>query len=362
MSSFSSSWGHLVVLFLSLSLLNIASALPTKSSSASIRPFLLPPPKQMIGKRSSSQPSIRPYLLPPPKQLISKRSEAETFLPRLDVNFPDPCLLHDGDGRWVSFATSGNGHHIQIAVSNDPFGQWTHLDQDALPGDGWTSGNNFWAPDVRKLGDNSYVMYFSGQNPEGGHCIGVARSQNSTGPYEMDPEPFACPKDEGGAIDPAGFYDKSTNKRYVVYKVDGNALKGGAGTPIRLQGVSTEDGSTPIGAAVDIMDRVPKEDGPLVEAPNLVHTPDGKYLLFFSSHMYTDDAYDVKYAVADQVQGPYHRGDAPFLKTPALGLKGPGGGTSAEDEGFLVFHAWCGKGKRCMYTIGYDVARVEDFA
>lgn len=210
------------------------------------------------------------------------------------------------------------------------------------------------------IGENSYVMYFSGENPEGGHCIGVARSQNSTGPYEIDPEPFACPKAEGGAIDPAGFLDKTTNKRYVVYKVDGNALGANSSTPIRLQEVSTEDGVTPIGEPVDIMHRTPAEDGPLVEAPNLVHTDNGKYLLFFSSHMYSDDAYDVKYAVADNVEGPYVRGPSPFLKTPALGLKGPGGGTSAEEGGFLVFHAWCAKGKRCMYTIGYDIARVED--
>ncbi|KAM0223524.1 hypothetical protein ACHAQD_003163 [Fusarium lateritium] len=300
---------------------------------------------------------IRPYLLPPAEHHLSRRAEdqPEIFLPRLEVNFPDPCLLQDRDGRWVSFATSGGGYHIQIAVADDPFGEWTHLQQDALPGNGWTSGRNYWAPDVRRLGDDSYIMYFSGENPEGGHCIGTARSKNSTGPYEMDPKPFACPQAEGGAIDPSGFIDESTNTRYVLYKVDGNALKNSSGTPIRLQRVSNDDGSTPIGEAVDILDRIASEDGPLVEAPNLVRTQEGKYLLFFSSHMYTDDAYDVKYAVADSIEGPYVRGQVPFLKTPALGLKGPGGGTSAEAGGFMVFHAWCGEGIRCMYTIGYGL-------
>ncbi|KAM0558578.1 hypothetical protein ACHAPJ_004773 [Fusarium lateritium] len=176
-------------------------------------------------------------------------------------------------------------------------------------------------------------MYFSGEHPEGRHCIGVARSKNSTGPYTMDPEPFNCPRDEGGAIDPAGFVDESTNKRYVVYKVDGNSLNDGSPTPIRLQRVSSKDGSTPIGKPLTIMDRIASEDGPLVEAPNLVRTQDGKYLLFFSSHMYTDDAYDVKYAIADKIEGPYVRGPAPFLKTPALGLNGPGGdGTAFGDN------------------------------
>lgn len=255
----------------------------------------------------------------------------------------------------MSFATSGGGYHIQVAVADDLMGEWTHLQQDALPGDGWTSGRNYWAPDVRKLEDDSYIMYFSGELPEGGHCIGVARSHNSTGPYTMDPEPFACPRDEGGAIDPAGFFDESKKKRYVVYKVDGNALNDGSGTPIRLQEVSTKDGSTPIGKPVDILDRIVSEDGPLVEAPSLVRTEQGKYLLFFSSHIYTGDAYDLKYAISDRVEGPYRRGKAPFLKTPTLGLKGPGGGTSSENGQFMVFHAWCGKGKRCMYAIGYGL-------
>ncbi|KAM0211572.1 hypothetical protein ACHAQI_005131 [Fusarium lateritium] len=339
MSTLSSPWGHIITLLLSLTLLNTVSALPTNTTT---------PPHT---------PMIRPYLLPPAKHHLSRRAEdqPEIFLPRLQVNFPDPCLLQDRDGRWVSFATSGGGYHIQIAVADDPFGEWTHLQQDALPGDGWTSGRNYWAPDVRRLGDDSYIMYFSGENPDGGHCIGTARSKNSTGPYEMDPKPFACPQAEGGAIDPSGFIDESTNSRYVLYKVDGNALKNSSGTPIRLQRVSSDDGSTPIGDAVDILDRIASEDGPLVEAPNLVRTQEGKYLLFFSSHMYTDDAYDVKYAVADSIEGPYVRGQVPFLKTPALGLKGPGGGTSAEAGGFMVFHAWCGEGIRCMYTIGYGL-------
>ncbi|KAM0346065.1 hypothetical protein ACHAPU_005826 [Fusarium lateritium] len=335
MSILSSPWGHITTLLFSLSLLNTVSALPTKTPTPLIRPYLLAPEERHLSRRAEGEPDI--------------------FLPRLQVNFPDPCLLHDQDDRWVSFATSGGGYHIQIAVADDPFSEWTHLQQDALPGDGWTTGSNYWAPDVRKLGQDSYIMYFSGEHPDGGHCIGVARSQNSTGPYEMDPEPFACPQDEGGAIDPAGFRDESTDRRYVVYKVDGNALNKNAGTPIRLQEVSKDDGSTRIGEPVDIMDRIASEDGPLVEAPNLVRTQDGKYLLFFSSHMYTDNAYDVKYAVADRIEGPYVRGPVPFLKTPALGLKGPGGGTSAEDGAFMVFHAWCGKGVRCMYTIGYGV-------
>ncbi|KAF4469868.1 hypothetical protein FALBO_3216 [Fusarium albosuccineum] len=330
-----------IIFFILFSLFNPITALPAQ--------------KPGLSSSSHNSPLI-PVLGSPPKHHISRRQDGtESIEPRLNLDFPDPCLVQDSEGRWLSFATSGNGHHIQIAITEDPFGEWTHLDQDALPGVGWTSGHNYWAPDVRRLGDDSYIMYFSGELPEGGHCIGAARSKNSTGPYEMDPEPIICPREEGGAIDPAGFFDEPTGRRYIVYKVDGNALNSEAPTPLLLQRVSVDDGTTLIGKPVTIMNRISEQDGPLVEAPNLVRVADGRYLLFFSSNWYTNENYDVKYAVSDNIDGPYIRGAAPFLKTPALGLSGPGGGTSAENGGFMVFHARCEPTTRCMYVIGYGL-------
>ncbi|KAI5461253.1 glycosyl hydrolase [Mariannaea sp. PMI_226] len=284
-----------------------------------------------------------------------KRQTNGTLAPVIDADFPDPSILQDADGKWLTFATSGNGHHVQIATADEPFGPWTLLDQEALPDKGWTSGSNYWAPDVRLLHDGTYIMYFSGQlNSSSSHCIGVARSNTSAGPYTIEgDEPLICPLDQGGAIDPSGFFDEATGKRYIVYKVDGNAAN--TETPLKLQEVDASDGSTLIGDPVTIMNRIPDEDGPLVEAPDLVKLSDGRYLLFFSSHFYTDDAYDVKYAVADTIDGPYVRGAEPLLSTPQLGLKGPGGATSSEDASVLVFHSYCREKVRCMYVIGYGV-------
>lgn len=310
-------------------------------------------------------PSSTPTTAPAPIKLTlnytkthhQKRqsSSNSTLSPVINADFPDPGLLLDASGQWVAFATSGNGHDVQVATADDVFGPWTLLDKEAMPDQGWTSGKNYWAPDVRTLDDGSYIMYFSGQlNYSSLHCVGVARSDSSTGPFTIDgDEPLICPEDQGGAIDPAGFYDEDTGKRYIVYKVDGNAA--GLDTPLKLQEVDASDGSTLVGDAVTIMNRIESEDGPLVEAPNLVKLSDGRYLLFFSSHMFSDSAYDVKYAVADDITGPYTRGAAPLLSTPELGLLGPGGGTSSEDPGVLVFHGYCREGVRCMYVVGYDI-------
>lgn len=290
--------------------------------------------------------------------------------PVLATNFPDPSVIRGKNGKWYAYATNtgseANGDYVavQVAEADDPLGQWTLLDRDALPEVTWFSGKNTWAPDVRELDDGSYILYFSGEFPGSHqHCVGVARSDNIKGPFTPDPEPWVCPREEGGAIDASGF--KDGDKRYVVYKVDGNS-KGapsqcGTGvddpalkTPIMLQRVEA-DGATKIGKPVQILDRSRPEDGALVEAPNLVRRKDGTYVLWYSSHCFTDPLYDVKYAYSSSIEGPYKRPpQGPLLKAPDLGLAAPGGMTSATKDGkeFLLFHGNCDAG-RCLYSVRY---------
>jgi beta-xylosidase len=291
--------------------------------------------------------------------------------PVLSANFPDPSVIQGKDGKWYAFATNtgskANGNYIavQVAEADDPLGQWTLLDEDAMPEVTWFTGSNTWAPDVRELDDGSYILYFSGEYPPSPHqhCIGVARSDSVKGPFVPDRDPWVCPTKDGGAIDASGF--KDGDKRYVVYKVDGNS-KGapsqcGTGvddpalrTPIMLQRVEA-DGATKIGNPVEILDRSRPEDGALVEAPNLVRRGDGTYVLWYSSHCFTDPLYDVKYAYSSSIEGPYTRSEGPLLKAPDFGLAAPGGATSRTQDGedFLVFHGNCDAG-RCLYSVKYE--------
>lgn len=52
-------------------------------------------------------------------------------------------------------------------------------------------------------------MYFSALTSQDTkkHCIGVAASKSIKGPYTPKDKPLACPLDQGGAIDAAGFQD-----------------------------------------------------------------------------------------------------------------------------------------------------------
>ncbi|KAB5550895.1 glycosyl hydrolase family 43 protein [Coniochaeta sp. 2T2.1] len=362
--------------------------------------------------------------------------------PILPLNFPDPSILiSPHDGTYYAYATAGGGKQVQIASSPFVEGPWTYLyDVDPLPDPGgWTTGDDIWAPDVRFIpsgngagtGDEgegvvegvtegTYVMYYSarpkplvisnhldnnplpsnssGPSPDSAepmslqprhYCLALATSPSPLGPFSPSPEPWACAQDRGGIIDPSGFLDPTTNKRYAVYKIDGNSVGNGGScgngvpplksTPIMLQEVDVRDGITKVGREREILDRGEWErDGALVEAPSLTYIPfsggggddegaggdggkgkRGMYVLFYSSHCWSEEGYDVNFAVAERVEGPYRRSrQNPLLKTGAFGLVAPGGATVVEPggdtEGGLVFHANC-PGGRCMFGMGFEV-------
>lgn len=188
-------------------------------------------------------------------------------------------------------------------------------------------------------------MYFSAAPKENKkqHCVAAATSSSPKGPYTPTNSALACLLDEGGAIDPSGFQD-ADGRRYVVYKIDGNNV-GSKSTPLMLQRLKS-DGVTPDGEAKKLLDR-DDLDGPLIEAPSLV-LRDGTYYLSFSSNLYSTTKYDVSYATASAVTGPYKKAqgsDAPLLQTgdttsDGKKLAAPGGSDFSEDGGKIVFHAF----------------------
>jgi beta-xylosidase len=281
-------------------------------------------------------------------------------------NFPDPSILQDADGIWYSFSTNNkpSGANVPVARAPAPSGPWTYLSNDLLPTPGsWSNGQNVWAPDVRKI-SSTYVLYYTAASTQETthHCVGAAIASTILGPYTAINTPIACPLSQGGAIDPSGFTD-TDGTHYVVYKVDGNSIGHGGdcnngvapivSTPLMLQQLA-EDGVTPVGNPVELLDRS-DADGPLIEAPNLL-LYEGVYFLFFSSNCYTSPDYDVSYAVASSVKGPFTKSCAPLMVTNnPFALTSPGGATSTVDGKNLVFHGNCAAG-RCMFQSGITIA------
>ncbi|EXJ79659.1 hypothetical protein A1O3_07939 [Capronia epimyces CBS 606.96] len=300
-----------------------------------------PQPEPLPTSSAAGGPSTNPF--------------ASVIGPLVETNFADPGIIHV-DGVSYAFATNNRGVgadmiHVQIATSTDNQ-TWTLLTHhDALPQIGaWETGARVWAPDVVQLDDGSFVLYYTDAlvTTPAFHCVGAATSLNVLGPYVPLDSPLACPDvhTKGGAIDPDGFHDPSTGKRYVVYKTDGNSIGHGGScgntvapivpTPIMLQQVGP-DGVSLIGDVIQILDR-DDLDGPLVEAPSLHRSEEGIYFLFFSSNCYTTPKYDVSYATATDINGPYTKSGRPLLVTNDANLVGPGGLDIIKGGGMVVFH------------------------
>ncbi|THY88042.1 glycoside hydrolase family 43 protein [Aureobasidium pullulans] len=284
------------------------------------------------------------------------------------INFPDPSVIRIGN-EWWAFATMGrvNGKrvHVQMAKSayND-FNTWiSYGERDALPNlPSWVHPDSpaVWAPDVVQLGPGRFIMYYTAALKSNSklHCLGTASASTVTGPYTpIGPDPWACPTGQGGAIDPAGYYDPKDNTRWVVYKIDANAIGHGGfcgntvkpilSTPIMLQKVSVDNGFTKIGLPTPMIYNDPA-DGPYVEAPALTKMSDGTYVLFYSSNCFVTPLYDVSYATSKNIRGPYKKFGG-LIKTGTYGLRAPGGLDMAINGDHAVFHAdW--KGGRAMFT------------
>lgn len=285
-------------------------------------------------------------------------------------NFPDPTIYYDAAGStWYALGTNTaagilsattdvgnalNSANVQIATSSD-FENWTLLPptSNPLPNLGnWTlkgtmppsysvpnglkvNSANVWAPEViQHPTTGEWLMYYSAASWEAPvHCIGAATASAPTGPFQPIDTALACPIAAGGAIDASAFVEPTNNTVYIAYKIDGNSKGHGgecgntvapiASTPLMLQAMSA-DGVTPDPShpPFQILDRV-DDDGPLIEAPALVKVA-GVYYLFYSSGCTRSPDYNIKYATASNLYGPYTRAAKPLLSTGDYGLQAPG--------------------------------------
>ena len=281
-------------------------------------------------------------------------------------SFPDPSIIRADDG-WRAYATEvtvdGKKIHVPIAYTSD-FKVWQFRGQkDAMPKiASWVHQKKpkIWAPDVVALPGGKYILYYTASLASNGaiHCLGYATSNNIEGPFvDNSAKPWICPIKQGGAIDVSGFYDRLSNKRYVVYKVDGNSIGHGGEcgntvkpivpTPILIQQVDLSNGYGLLGTPLQILTNT-AADGPYVEAPALNYM-DGKYVLFYSPQCYTTPKYATKYAIADSINGPYKRSGTLFSTGGPLGFKAPGGLDVAVNGDHAVWHANVGRG-RAMFA------------
>ncbi|GAB1194234.1 hypothetical protein APSETT444_003477 [Aspergillus pseudonomiae] len=313
--------------------------------------------------------------------------------PFLGPSFPDPCELNKGslqetaltsyiaiyyiDDTWYSFGTS-NGKDFQGAKSAKFDSGWSKLKGPTLAikeatwaGQQENGVYGLWAPDVfRRSSDNKFVMYFAALDKETigtkkvQHCIGAAVSDDIAGVYHPENDFVQCNRTSSGVIDPAWFKD-TDGKQYVVYKTEipENWLE------IReVRSSGPKEGVEWVGNAQKLL-RVNGQgfsDGNNMEAPYIFKRGD-TYFLTYSTHSTADATYDVQYATAKKVNGPYTRVKEPLLKTTnAFGCRliGPGGasfrrGSNGNQEVTkIIFHGLTDAmdiNKRVVYTATVQV-------
>ena len=273
---------------------------------------------------------------------------AATTRPALVIgeDFPDP-EVNQFDSTYYAYSTSTGHGRTPYATASSPTGPWT-IHGDALPQKpAWAGNGGFWAPDVSRRSDGSYLMYFTGPSVAAGRmCLGAATSGSPAGPFTpTSSQPLVCNAGEGGDIDPSSFVD-SDGTRYLLYKNDGNAV--GQPAIIWLQRTAA-DGVTFSGGRVELLRNNQPSDEGVIEAPRMVKRP-SQYVLFFSAGVYTTGDYQTSYAVSGSLTGPYTRAYRPLLTTASLdgAVDGPGGEDVPGDS--IFFHGHLANGGRGMYV------------
>ncbi|RSM56158.1 glycoside hydrolase [Amycolatopsis sp. WAC 01376] len=272
--------------------------------------------------------------------------------PRLLIgqDFPDPDIVKT-DAGYFAFSTSTGAVKVPYARAPAPEGPW-RVEGDALAAvPKWAKPDGgFWAPDVTRLSDGTFLLYFSAAVAPGGEmCIGVATASKAEGPYTpVGDGPLICVPGDGGDIDPQTFVD-SDGSRYLLYKSDGAAV----GPPAAIWSQKLlADGRTPTGPRVELLRADLTSEKGVVEAPSVVKTP-SRYLLFYSADTFQSSGYHTGYASAPSLSGPFVKADAQFLSTDLLGGKVDAPGGADVVDGHIHFHGWLAGGRtaRGMYQL-----------
>ncbi|KAF9016807.1 hypothetical protein BDZ89DRAFT_1045541 [Hymenopellis radicata] len=168
----------------------------------------------------------------------------------IDSDFPDPTWYQVGDSYWA-FSTTSGGLHVPMAKSSD-FNTWTRVSgYDALP----------------------TVARRPPANPPTASARVV---HDAPGPVHAPrDDAIQCHLDQGGAIDPAGFQDH-TGRQFI--RVQDRREQHGQRRELQQRrradplDAAHAAGGGPEGRILDRGDA----DGPLIDAPSLLHLPVGE--------------------------------------------------------------------------------------
>lgn len=274
------------------------------------------------------------------------------------IDLPDPFLLSVGGKYYMYLSTAFPNQRMNVPVLVGTPGRWS-APTDALPRvPDWalpaSTGTYAWDPDVVQL-TNSYVMYFAATvrfDPtavRSTHCIGVATSASPGGPFvPVVGSPLVCQESLGGDIDAQFFSDPNgprgaAHPNYLVWKSDNNNLPG-SGPPTIWAAPLSDDGLSLAGSPVPIFQGDEPWEGPILEAPQMVRSPDGTdWLVFSAGDGFFSADYAMGIARCDGPLGGCHDiSDGPIISSNLQG-DGPGEETvfvASDHSTWILYSPW----------------------
>ncbi|MFT7722426.1 MAG: glycoside hydrolase family 43 protein [Roseateles sp.] len=247
-----------------------------------------------------------------------------------NVSVHDPSVIRAGDGQFYVF-----GSHLAAARSADLM-NWTSLadgvnNANPLFGNkvttelaealAWAQATTLWAPDVVRLADGKYRMYYcacKGDSPRS--ALGIAVADKVDGPYAnqqllLKSGQWGLPSEDGtvydavkhpNVVDPAVFFD-ATGKLWMVYgSYSGGifimALDPATGLPLPAQGY----GKHLMGG-----------NHARIEGAYILYSPESQYYYLFVSFGGLDAAggYNVRVARSRNPDGPFVDGAGQDMAT-----------------------------------------------
>lgn len=233
-----------------------------------------------------------------------------------NVTVHDPSVIK-ADGQYYVF-----GSHLASAKSADLI-EWTQISSSAVPGNKlipnvkeemaealeWAQSETFWAPDVIRLNDGRYYMYYCscrGDSPLS--CLGIAVSDNVEGPYEnlgiilrsgkgLSPDGSVYNANvHPNVVDPNVFFDREGNLWMVYGSYSGGIyilkMDPETGFPLPDQGY----GKKLLGGY-----------HARIEGPYIMYSPETEYYYLFLSFggLDSNGGYNIRVARSKNPDGPY---------------------------------------------------------
>ena len=249
---------------------------------------------------------------------ISVVSQEEYKIEWKDASVHDPSIVLD-NGSYYIF-----GSHLAAAKTTDLM-NWSMISSRVSNSNSlipevltemeeafeWAQTGTFWAPDVIRLNDGRYYMYYcncEGSKPLG--CIGIAVADNIEGPYKNlglilksgmtdipseDDEVYDATKDPN-AVDPCVFYD-AEGRLWMVY----GSYSGGIF-------ILEMDGETGFPLEKGYGKKLLGGNHLRIEGPYVIYNPLTQYYYMFLSYggLAADGGYNILVCRSKQPDGPYY--------------------------------------------------------